>query len=486
MSQNIKKKNIYNKFITFVLGSLLILMLFIIASASSELTTYNSRFGVVDIIFIIFSVTFVVGIYFAKKRDISNKKLVIIISIVGLLLRLAYCLTINSVPISDFAVMYETGGSILEGDLSMLWGTGYIARFPHITIPTLYYAVMRGLFSNPMQAIKIVNAIASTCSIFIVYKIVKILFNDKKALIAAVITALYPPLIVYTAVYTTENIAIPLFLAGIYYFILYMKGIKDFKSLILAGILVSVGNLFRMAGIILIAAFVLYSIASFEANIKKKILSIALVILSFVIPLVTVSFTLKYYGVTEYHLWKGREPNITNILKGTNIEYKGRWNLDDASIPEECNFDYDKIQERCKEIIWERLTTTPFSEQFKFLTYKYSSQWCSGDYSGPYWAEHSIENEEMPYKYSEDGEWFGQLFYLILLALSYVGLLNFNKVKKDRMVSLFYYIFCGYSIFYLITENQARYAFTVCWIFVIMAIVGIDFIEKLNFRKDHK
>ena len=54
------------------------------------------------------------------------------------------------------------------------------------------------------------------------------------------------------------------------------------------------------------------------------------------------------------------------------------------------------------------------------------------------------------------------------------------------MVSLFYYIFCGYSIFYLITENQARYAFTVCWIFVIMAIVGIDFIEKLNFRKDHK
>ena len=79
MSQNIKKKNIYNKFITFVLGSLLILMLFIIASASSELTTYNSRFGVVDIIFIIFSVTFVVGIYFAKKRDISNKKLVIII-----------------------------------------------------------------------------------------------------------------------------------------------------------------------------------------------------------------------------------------------------------------------------------------------------------------------------------------------------------------------------------------------------------------------
>ncbi|HEY5524625.1 MAG TPA: hypothetical protein VIK26_04710, partial [Clostridium sp.] len=124
-------------------------------------------------------------------------------------------------------------------------------------------------------------------------------------------------------------------------------------------------------------------------------------------------------------------------------------------------------------------TTTPKGELLKFFANKYSSQWSMGDFSGAYWAEHSVEDEDIGIKFSENGIWFGQLFFVVIISLSYIGLLNIKEVNQNRPLSLIYYIFCGYSILYLVSENQARYGFIVCWIFVIMATVGIDLLQKI-------
>lgn len=61
-----------------------------------------------------------------------------------------------------------------------------------------------------------------------------------------------------------------------------------------------------------------------------------------------------------------------------------------------------------------------------------------GDFSGAYWAEHSVEEEDIGIKFS------------------------------------------GYSILYLISENQSRYGFIVCWIFILMGTLGIDLIQKIG------
>jgi 4-amino-4-deoxy-L-arabinose transferase-like glycosyltransferase len=485
MFKNLDKKigkshRIYKGFITFVLGALFILMILILNGSFSGLSSYKDKFSSVDILFCIMSIVTICIVYISHKRGISSKFMLIGIIVLGLVVRVLYAFTIDSIPISDFAVMYDTAERILESDFSMLWGTEYIARFPHITIPTLYYAVIRYVFSDPLLVIKGINVVASTCNIVIIYKITEELFSSRgKAIMASLITALYPPLILYTAVFTTENLAMPFLLLGIYMFILFIKRDKNWKVLVLAALSLSVGNLFRMVGQIILIAFILYIIISYKEKIKNKLISVSILVSVFLIPLIITSFSLQYSGIMEYQLWKGSEPNLTNIVKGLNIENNGRWNLEDGAISKSYNFDYEKIEEECKNIIWDRLTTTPKGELLKFFANKYSSQWSVGDFSGAYWAEHSIE-ENKSIKFSENGIWFGQLFFVILISLSYIGLLNIKEVKQNRPLSLIYYIFCGYSILYLVSENQARYGFIVCWIFIIMATVGIDLLQKIG------
>lgn len=479
-----RENRIHNKFITFVVVALCILMLFILNASFNRLNSYGSMFGVNDVVLVVISLVLLLGIYMLKKRNVSSKKIITITIAVGFILRFIYSFTINSIPISDFAIMYETAGEVLNGDFSNLWGTGYIARFPHITIPVMYFALIRYIFPEPLLAIKFFNIIASTVNIGIVYLIIKELFNDTwKAQIGAVITALFPPLILYTAIFTTENLAIPLYLLSVYLFIKATKSKNKIRLFFMSAISLSFANLFRMVGQIILVAFLLYIIVSYKETLKKKVAVIFMIIIGFLVPLFTASFTLHYSGIIEYQLWKGREPALTNVVKGLNIESGGRWNKEDAVIPEENNFQYDKIEEACKEIIWNRFTETPKPVLFQFFVDKITSQWSIGDFSGAYWAEHSISDDDIGIKFSENGVWYGQLFFVVLLSLSYIGLLNLNKLKSNPQISLIYYIFCGYGLFYLVSENQARYAFVVSWVFIIMSVVGLDLLKNIRFKR---
>jgi uncharacterized membrane protein len=65
---------------------------------------------------------------------------------------------------------------------------------------------------------------------------------------------------------------------------------------------------------------------------------------------------------------------------------------------------------------------------------------------------------------------YSQLFFFVLMLLSYIGLYNKNQYLKNNIINLFYIIFCGYALLYLITESQDRYSFIVCWLFVILAL----------------
>ena len=69
---------------------------------------------------------------------------------------------------------------------------------------------------------------------------------------------LFPASIIYTAVYSTETIAIAFFLASLYYFILVMNKKKRDTYLLLSGVLLLVGHLFRMVAQVIIVAYIMY------------------------------------------------------------------------------------------------------------------------------------------------------------------------------------------------------------------------------------
>lgn len=445
---------------------------------------YLGKLEIRDIAPIIIGVAIIFLCIFAiKNKKINNKWKLFIILFLGFILRGLWLLNINSSPTSDFRVIYEVAESLLEGDVGAFWGNGYIGRFPHLTIMTLYMAFMIKVFPvKNLLAMKIFNLLFGVLTIYLIYLLAKEIFKSKKlGLYAASIAVIFPPLVTYVGVFCTENIAIPFYLLSTYIFVLVVQKKVNKYYLILSGIMLSFGNLFRMVATIMLIAFAMYIIIYTKDNLLEKIKKLALYLIPYFLVLITVSFSLQSLEVTEFPLWKGSEPKITSILKGSNLESWGRWNEEDASIVNSNNYDYELIEEESKKIIIERLTTTPPLKLAGFYLVKFVNQWNEGDFGGSYWSKLYVPEEEIIIDVKLK---VLEIFYMCTLILVFLGLINRRKNNSDSEINLIYLILCGYGVMCLITESQARYSLIIAWVFIILAIEGIRFLLRKSNKED--
>lgn len=239
--------------------------------------------------------------------------------------------------------------------------------------------------------------------------------------------------------------------------------------------MLSIGNLFRMVATIVIMAFGIYLVIYTKDKLIEKIKRVGLYLLPYLLVLFAVSSTLQGIGVTEFPLWKGSEPKVTSILKGTNIENFGRWNEEDALIVTKYNYDYDKIDKASKEIIKERLTTTNPLKLVGFYIFKFAMQWSIGDFEGAYLSKLDMPEDAVKVNVSL---WFIEVIYGCIIILAFLGLFNRRKRTDDSEINLLYIILCGYGVMYLVTEAQGRYSLIIAWTFIIFAIEGIKFLLK--------
>lgn len=419
-------------------------------------------------------------IYLLKNERIKFKYKIVFILGIALIGKLMWLYNFDAKPISDFNTMYQSGKDLLNGSTAAFHGTGYIARFPHLTVMSLYFAAMTKLFGESLIPLDIVNVILGLLSVYLIFKIVyKIFDNQKYAIIGGGIAAIYPPFITYSAVYCTENIAIPFYLISVYLLMCVAKDNKGLLYILLSGITLSIGHLFRSVAYVAVIAVIMYIILYLDRKVFDKVKLTTSFIVGFLVILIGTSTVLRGVGITEFNLWKGSEPNSTNILKGTNVQYHGMWNPDDAKVPELCGFEYEKTDEMAKAIIKERLTTTPPSVLMKFYFEKFVSQWSDGDNAGIFWSQVGAKENNNGYKYLvlTKGKTVTQFFFSGLMLLCLLALLNRKKIDKYKEINFFFIMFGGYIAAYLITENQSRYSYIVSWFFIIIAILGIDYLK---------
>ena len=201
-------------FINFVNVALMILLGVVVFTTYESLKLAKNKFGEIDIYFLLVTILIVFIYLFLKKKNVKSKNIVIILILIGFIIRVTWVLSIDSIPVSDYNGIYRTTYEILKGNYSEMYGTGYFARFPHLTIPVLFATLMRSLFPiNTFIAVKIVNCIFSAFGILAMYLLCKEIFKKNiYGEIGALTMALYPPIILYTAVYCNENQAIPFYI----------------------------------------------------------------------------------------------------------------------------------------------------------------------------------------------------------------------------------------------------------------------------------
>lgn len=404
------------------------------------------------------------------KLNLAIKIKVGLLLLIALIIRLWWIFNVNSVPVSDFNTMYLAAKELLSGNYETFRGFGYLSRFPHLVCTSLYMAFMIKLFpTTHLFAIKIVNVILSIISLFLLYKLSDYFIKNEKVKLAIILFgAVFPAFIAYSSTYCTENIAIPFFLVTL---LLFMNATKENNvcKWILCGIMLAISNLFRTVGIIFLIAFVIYIfVFTKESKIKNSVIIILLMIgTSFVVSLFLIS-----NGIIERPLWKGSEPSFaTLMLKGSNVENGGRWNLEDAQFVES-NLGKKELTKMCIEKAMNRIEELSLKDKILFFGYKFLSQWSVGDFSGTYWAfleSGSNLNEVLPVAF--------QLIFVVDIFLSFCAM--FSKEKNEKSAIL-YILLCGFGLAFMILETQSRYSYICSWIFVILATQGIENI--INWR----
>lgn len=462
-----------NKISNFLINSLRIVTLIMVAILVVSSIGYMykiSEDNISNTFFVFEVIALIIGsvTIFSKIR---HKYKIGILLLLALFLRIIWIFSVNTMPISDFNSMYQDAKTLLTGDMSVLKGYNYLARFPHLIPMTFYMLLIIKIFPvHNLLVLKIFNALLGVLSAFLLYKLAdNFIKSEKNKLLVLLLSAIFPPFITYTSVLCTENIAIPLYLATLIMFYKAQKSTTgQAKGFIITGILLALSDLFRGVAIVFLIAFVIYILLCME---KKKVTNIGSIVLGYIILTIAISGFLLKVDLLERPLWDGAEPSaITLLLKGTNFEHNGMWNIDDANFVEKHLRD-ENLTELCLEEIKTRLSSKTPKELFLFYGKKFLSQWGTGDCSGTYWAYAGANipmNSILPPVF--------QLIYIFVLFFAFISLFQ-NKNKALLNIILF-----GFFLLFILIETQARYSFVVSWIFIIFASQGIeiavDFLKK--------
>ncbi len=482
------KNNFNEKFTKFITYSLIVIFSIIFIASIGMLGYFivvrgNKLSTLLVGLYALFSFFMYVGI----KKSINKKIMIGLIIMLGLFLRTIWAFSLENIPVSDFNQIYEAAINVNKGDYSALKGLAYFGRFPHLIMIILYFSKTLSIFGgNTLVALKSINILCSTLSILVTYFILNEIFEeDSKVVVGTFIAALFPASILYTSVYCGENIANLFYLLSVYFFIMAMKTERKKIFFTCCGLLLFIGHLFRMIAQIMIISYVLYMFIYNKEKYMQKFKHTFIIIMSFIIPFIITGNLLVYMEITDRKLWSGSEPNITSILKGSNIDSMGRWNNEDAEFINKNLNNREYLEDESKNIIKERYTNTNFFKLVTFEICKMSRQWMNGDSGGSYWSELNLENDKINIDVLNEGSSWYQFFYIIILFMIIRGLFTGLNEKKE-IINLFLIIFSGYGCTFLILESQERYSFIISWVFVILSVQGLFPIKKTLYKSEHE
>ncbi len=175
--------------------------------------------------------------------------------IVAALLRLGWVLYSPVVQTSDFATYRELGLSLAGGEGFSLNGQPTAYR------PPGYSFFLGGVFAlsaGSVRAAQLAQVALGVLTVLLTQRIGRRLFDERVSLPAAWMVACFPSLIAYTSLLASENLALPLFLASMLAFLVYLQGSR-LRWALAAGLLCGLTGLIRPEVLPLIGLWAVYA-----------------------------------------------------------------------------------------------------------------------------------------------------------------------------------------------------------------------------------
>ena len=403
------------------------------------------------------------------KTWLSKHKLIIFLFLFALIIRIAVVLLINTPVISDFKTMLDASKELVNGTdayKSMPYFICWGYQMGHVIYQTILLNII-----NSITFLKIVNAIVTSSTVIMIYLIGKELSTTKAAIIISIIYSIFLFPLLLNTVLTNQLLPMLLILIAIY---LWMKKKKENKLMpVIIGILLGISNMLRSETIVIIIAFVLYTIFLMikKENRKALIINLCLIIISYFTLTTATSFVLKATDISSSGL--ENKNSSWKFLEGLNIETRGQYSEDDAI---KYSYDKKKTTKELKKRIQEEWQQYPllFAKKTKIL-------WLNSDLS---WPLGHIENQEDLKLYEGINQIF-IYFFVIMSLLSAITL--FKKTYKKEQILILLILFVYFGV-YLFIEVMPRYAYSLQIFEALLASITLGYIldnKKISKVGDH-
>ncbi|HEY5585388.1 MAG TPA: hypothetical protein VIK78_12990 [Ruminiclostridium sp.] len=423
----------------------------------------------------VFAVIFLI----AYKMNISPLAFAITILVLAFLSKGIFAALVDTQPVSDFNTFYQCAIKLINGDKSF-GHTFYFKSWAYQTGPIIYYSAIMKFFGTGLLPLKLVNCFFMAGTNAFIYLIARKVSNDYTARFVALLYLIYPAPYFLTSVLTNQHFAACMFLAAIY--ILFIEKLNFILKVLLAGVLLSVGNAVRPLGLVIIIALVMWGIV--ELIRHKKVAKIGMVVLLVGIYLLVnfgIATMVKRTDVNpeglsnNYPLWK--------FVIGFNNDSKGQFSYEDQ---DKIFYIQDSTQRNnvSMQVIKERLSIG-LPKLASLINIKQRIMWAELDTLR--WEFYQKIDDKMILPQGFEKIEFGilrieKVYYLLVFILMILGLCRvfLNKRVKPEVLLLSMLLLCYFGVHILI-EVQTRYRYFAVILMFVLAAKGSELLFN-NFK----
>ncbi|MDR0487941.1 MAG: hypothetical protein LBG99_00800 [Propionibacteriaceae bacterium] len=397
------------------------------------------------------------------KISIKPWHFIIGIIVLSFSTKLAFVLAVQTQPISDFRLMYETAIQVAAGDPSGL-GSYYFQMWAYQTGFVAWMAFFVHFFGAGVTFFKVLNCVYLTATNLVVYLFCRKVASEKAAQVTAILFCFFPSTYFLITVLSGQHLSNLLIMTGVYvYFIKKKTRTGKIAIAVTAGILIALGGAIRPIAIVAIAALIVFELLVF---LKKSIKARRILVKSLATVMITI---VSYFGVSSglskaVQLSGLNEFGLTNncpewkFVLGFNPTTSGQYSEADAGLI----FSHSTSEERREaafEVIEERLSVPP-SQLINLFRAKINIMWANPDPT--WWAfGHMQSTVELPVvgevHHTVTMQRTGLVYYcgiFVLVGLGVIRAIRRNDLGIPLLMAL---IFLAYFTIHIFIEIQTRY-----------------------------
>lgn len=439
-----------------------------------------------------------------RLNTYSAKIIIPVVLSVSFILQLSIVLLFPRIPTDDSQMVIELALWIqTHNDYSSFQDTGYLHMYPFNFSTVMYLKTLLELFPNLNYVVvfKIFNILFTLVTTLMIYLIYKQLNNKQHnneygilIFAATFIPALFTNNLIYNDIISTAFLT-----SALYFSIRFIKD-KEIKHIILAAVLLAIGNYFRSIGIIFLIAIVICILLSIQKiGFKKILLSLFILGILFNSPNWIQAVALKSTGQVTESVNKNSAPVYMWLNMGINLESFGFYDNGESFniYQNQANRNKAESIKIYKESIEKKLHDYKFTDLAKMYYKKVLWTWTEGTYQ---LERYGISNSGTSdtgqsliggYSYKTfatdlfDGQsnfrsktlWIVYVMNFIMYLFIFIKLIGSIKNKQFNEVSLVL-IILGFVGFYILWEIKSRYIYPIYPILIILSYMGFSSFHK--------